>query len=211
MSDQSGTRTFFRRTDRVIRTLAWLFLLFTLGIVAFLAAGHVNNSDSLSQALLGGTGNAEPINAFGLDYASRSDLLLHLFWSFVITAAAIMTLLPAVRARRIGHLVLIAWCGLWLANILRRLRVAEDSVLLLKASAVLLGIFFFCTVYRAVAGWPSRAARLDDADEADEAETEEAEADQEPQTDEALPEPREAIEVGVAAGEDDREPVQALR
>jgi hypothetical protein len=68
------------------------------------------------------------------------------------------------RLRRIGHVLLVAWGGLWLGNAANIARLGGGVIWALWIG--LLGLFFLCTLVRAVHGWataisPGKAAEAD--------------------------------------------------
>jgi hypothetical protein len=74
-----------------------------------------------------------------------------------VLAAAAMSLLPWAKQQRIGHILLIGWCGLWAIGSMRLALV--DPLFWSFKSAVLVSLLA-CTVYRAQRCWNPPAVPL---------------------------------------------------
>jgi hypothetical protein len=81
-----------------------------------------------------------------------------------VAAGIVLSVLPRNRWRRIGHVMLVAWAGLWLGNAVNIARLAGDFTRFVWIG--LLGLFFGCTLLRAARGWwtgssPRKASEAD--------------------------------------------------
>ena len=68
------------------------------------------------------------------------------------------------RLRRVGHVMLVAWAGLWLGNAVNIARLGGGFIFVVWIG--LLGLLFLCTLLRAARGWstvgsPRKAAEAD--------------------------------------------------
>jgi hypothetical protein len=108
-----------QRRSRVFRAAvsisAWAFILGTLVV---LGGGIVSAWPNLNPAYEVMNADVDGVRyaAVGLSYHGTAGLTL-MFAQFLLIAAALAaSLLPNVSVRRSAHIVLIAWCLLWLGN-----------------------------------------------------------------------------------------------
>ena len=71
----------------------------------------------------------------------------------LLLAAVLMSLLRQNRLRRIGHVILVLWSSLWLANAIWLSQIDDSWGLLWGSVAAVMGVFFGCTILRAARGW----------------------------------------------------------
>ncbi len=92
-------------------------------------------------------------SAIGLHYTGLGGTFLTWTQMLVLLAAIMMSLLRRNRLRRIGHVVLVLWSSLWLANAICLGQFDGSFVLMWSAVVVVTGVFFGCTILRAARGW----------------------------------------------------------
>lgn len=129
---------------------AWLFALGTLVmLIVCIGARHAGGGDwIIASTTVGDT----TYRAIGLTYQGGVGTALAWVEAVVLLSAIVASVLPAVMIRRIGHGVLVAWAALWLAAGIRL--VAIDGLWWLWAIWIVpMGLFFLCTIVRAVRGW----------------------------------------------------------
>ncbi len=164
-------------TMRVATATAWLFALGTLGsLVTFIALGWAGEGGTTFAST---TVDDTKYNAFGLSYQGLAGTIWLWFQAVVVMGAIVLSTLPANRLRRLGHLVLIGWAGLWLANAIWLSMLDGGSFIWLWGTVF--GAFFLATVVRGVRGWAGRSPR---------------------------PSPGEVVDADVAPGEDHADAVQ---
>ncbi len=92
-------------------------------------------------------------SAVGLRYTGFGGTLLAWTEMLLLLAAVMMSLLRRNRLRRIGHVVLVLWSSLWLANAIWLGQIDGSFGLMWSAVVVVTGVFFGCTILRAARGW----------------------------------------------------------
>lgn len=128
---------------------AWFFIVFSLASLAWVTVAKLGDPFSvvsLYQAEISG----RELHAFALSYAGVVGLFQVLAQLALVSAAVIWTLSAKPARRRIGHLVLLIWAGIWTLNllVLAGIQPRLDSVCQVPLMMTLLG----CTVYRAARG-----------------------------------------------------------
>lgn len=135
---------------------AWFFVVFSLLNLVWVVGSKLGSPagpTSLYQTTVGD----ETYRAIGLSYTGVIGLMWAMLQGGVILAAAVATILPwriTDKQRRIAHVVLCNWAGLWTLNLmwLTSLDHRIDSY----AQAAIMGLLFGCTTYRAACGWSPR-------------------------------------------------------
>jgi hypothetical protein len=99
-----------------------------------------------------------PFESWGLTFVGRSGHMLLLAEFAVVAAAAVLSLLAAPTARRIGLALLVLWAGLWFGNALRASLIAPGLWIF---HGVTLGaaVFLALAIARAAYRWPARPRR----------------------------------------------------
>jgi hypothetical protein len=70
-------------------------------------------------------------------------MVLLIFEGLLLASAIVMSVLPFWRVRRVGHVLLILWVGLWVAN----------AIWLASFDAGGRWLWGLCTIIRAARGW----------------------------------------------------------
>ena len=134
---------------------AWLFAAGTVIILAILLATH-RPIATTTTTIASTTINGRTYNAIGLSFYGVGGAVLLGAELLLIATAIILTLRPATVARRVGHVILVGWSALWLANAIWLLAINEPrSVTTLILVGGFMGGLFMCTAYRAWRGWPA--------------------------------------------------------
>ena len=141
---------------------AWFFVGFSLLNLVWVVGSKLGSPagpTTLYQTIVGD----ETYRAIGLSYTGVIGILWAMLQGGVILTAAAATILPwriTDKQRRIAHVVLCNWAGLWTLNLmwLTSLDHRIDSY----AQAAIMGLLFGCTTYRAACGWSGKK-RLDSA------------------------------------------------
>ena len=139
---------------------AWFFVGFSLLNLVWVVGAKLG-SPAGPTALYQTTVGDETYRAIGLSYTGVIGILWAILQGGVILTAAAATILPwriTDKQRRIAHVVLCNWAGLWTLNLmwLTSLDHRIDSY----AQAAIMGLLFGCTTYRAACGWSGKK-RLD--------------------------------------------------
>ena len=135
---------------------AWFFVGFSLLNLVWVVGSKLGSPagpTALYQTIVGD----ETYRAIGLSYTGVIGMLWAMLQGGVVLAAAAATILPwriTDKQRRIAHVVLCNWAGLWTLNLmwLTSLDHRIDSY----AQAAIMGLLFGCTTYRAACGWSGR-------------------------------------------------------
>ncbi len=135
---------------------AWFFVVFSLLNLVWVVGSKLGSAagpTSLYQTTVGD----ETYRAIGLSYTGVIGILWAILQGGVILTAAAATILPwriTDKQRRIAHVVLCNWAGLWTLNLmwLASLDHRIDSY----AQAAIMGLLFGCTTYRAACGWSGK-------------------------------------------------------
>ncbi|MHC4081163.1 MAG: hypothetical protein ACYS15_02890 [Planctomycetota bacterium] len=130
--------------------LAWVFAVGTLGSLVIVAWAHWPGTGSTSH-IMSVTVDGQDYGGLGFQYKGVAGLVLVLVEALVVASAIGMSVVPRKRWRRTGHLLLVVWAGLWLGNAVSIAQLGGGFVWALWI--VLLGLFFLCTLLRAVRGW----------------------------------------------------------
>lgn len=132
---------------------AWFFIVVSL--LHLLWAVGAKWGDTAGTAKLYHTiVDGRSYDAPGLTYSGTFGLLLAMAQLALVSAAAVASKLTwggTLRYRRIGHVVLCAWAGLWALDLIWLASI--DHELQSFAQAALLCVLAGCTGYRAVRGW----------------------------------------------------------
>jgi hypothetical protein len=141
---------------------AWIFALGTLATLVFIAWARWPGTDNTSH-IMGVAVNGETYAGLGFRYEGIPGTVLVLAEAVYVAAGIVLTILPWRRLRRIGHVMLLAWAGLWLGNAVNIARLGGPIWFLWIG---LLGLLFLCTLLRAVRSWstgisPRKAAQAD--------------------------------------------------
>lgn len=135
--------------QRFANGAAWFFIVVSLAHLAWVIPTQLAGGGlvTLYQTEVGG----EVHRAWGMAYDGLPGLLQALLQAAAVAGAAILTLLPWQRGRRVGHTTLIAWSALWALNLgwLASLDGAIDSYAQATVASLLMG----CTIVRAMGGW----------------------------------------------------------
>ena len=139
---------------------AWFFVGFSLLNLVWVVGSKLG-SPAGPTALYQATVGDETYRAIGLSYSGVIGMMWAMLQGGVILTAAAATILPwriTDKQRRIAHVVLCNWAGLWTLNLmwLTSLDQRFDSY----AQTAIMGLLFGCTAYRAACGWSGRK-RLD--------------------------------------------------
>ncbi len=129
---------------------AWVFALGTLATLVAIAWARWPGTDSTSH-IMGVTVDGELYAGLGFRYEGIPGTVLILVEALYLAAGIAMSVLPRNRMRRIGHVMLVVWAGLWLGNAVNIGRLGGGFIWALWIG--LLGLFFLCTLVRAARGW----------------------------------------------------------
>ena len=135
---------------------AWFFVGFSLLNLVWVVGSKLGDAAGPT-ALYQTTVGDETYRAIGLTYSGVIGILWAMLQGGVILAAAAATFLPwriTDKQRRIAHVVLCNWAGLWTLNLmwLASLDHGIDSY----ARVAIMAVLFGCTGYRAACGWPGK-------------------------------------------------------
>ena len=134
---------------------AWFFAVASGLYAAGAGASQLIWSDA-SSTLYATYIKGERYEAIGLTYDTAAEHLLAVAQAIFVFACLVVSTRRGLALRRIGHVGLILWAGLWLANMIRFLYVEQLPITVIIA--VLIGVLFACTVLRAVLCWTPRSA-----------------------------------------------------
>lgn len=149
------SRALIRTARNLTLAGAWFFAVAS-GLYAAGAGASLLFSPNTSSTLYGTYVEGERYEAVGLTYDSPAEHLLAGAQALLVFACLVLSTRRRLALRRIGHVGLILWSGLWLANMIRFLRVEHLPITIITAS--LIGILFACTALRAAIGWTPRSA-----------------------------------------------------
>ncbi len=127
---------------------AWVFALGSLGMLAWALWDFWPSLTGTFQ-VMGTTTHT----ALGLTYQDFNGTVLLIFEALLIGSAIVMSVLPLWRVRRVGHVLLILWVGLWVANAGWLASIDESGRLIRILFASVYGMFGLCTIIRAARGW----------------------------------------------------------
>jgi len=94
--------------------------------------------------------------AIGVNYHTGAEHLLAGVQALFVLACLILSTRRRLVLRRTGHVGLILWAGLWLANMIRLLFI--DGVWITVITTAVIAALFTCTVLRALICWTPRSA-----------------------------------------------------
>ena len=153
----SKRRSNLRRTALGVGSVgAWVFALGTLAALVFIAWARWPGADTTSH-IMGVTVDGELYAGLGFRYEGVGGTALVLTEALYLAAAIVMSVLPRNRLRRIGHVMLVAWAGLWLGNAVNIARLGGGFIWGVWIG--LLGFLFLCTLLRAARGWTAGGSR----------------------------------------------------
>jgi hypothetical protein len=106
----------------------------------------------------------ETYAGLGFRYVGIPGTVLVLAEAMYLAAGIVLSVLRRNRLRRIGHVMLVAWAGLWLGNAVNMGRLEGGFIWVMWIG--LLGPLLACTLLRAACGWstggsPRKAAEAD--------------------------------------------------
>ncbi len=127
---------------------AWVFALGSLGMLAWALWDFWPSLTGTFQ-VMGTTTHT----ALGLTYQDFNGTVLLIFEALLVGSAIVMSVLPLWRVRRVGHVLLILWVGLWVANAGWLASIDESGRLIRILFASVYGMFGLCTIIRAARGW----------------------------------------------------------
>ncbi len=127
---------------------AWVFALGSLGMLAWALWDFWPSLTGTFQ-VMGTTTHT----ALGLTYQDFNGTVLLIFEALLVGSAIVMSVLPLWRVRRVGHVLLILWVGLWAANAGWLASIDESGRLIRILFASVYGMFGLCTIIRAARGW----------------------------------------------------------
>ncbi len=136
----------------VATACAWVFALGALGMLAWALWGFWPGLTGTFQ-VMSRTMDGVTHTALGLSYQDFNGTVLLIFEALLIGSAIVMSVLPLWRVRRVGHVLLILWVGLWVANAGWLASIDESGRLIWVLSASVYGLFGLCTIIRAARGW----------------------------------------------------------
>jgi hypothetical protein len=142
---------------------AWIFALGTLAALVYIVWVRWPGTGNTSH-IMGVSVNGETFAGLGFRYVGVPGTVLALAEAIFVLAGIVLSIYPRDKLRRIGHVMLVAWAGLWLGNAVNVARLAGDFTRYVWIG--LLVLFFLSTVLRAVLGWwsgssPRKAAQAD--------------------------------------------------
>ena len=142
---------------------AWVFALSTLATLVFIAWARWPGTDSTSH-IMSVTVDGEVYAGLGFHYEGIPGTVLIVAEAVYLAAGIIMSVLPRKRLRRVGHVALVAWAGLWLGNAVNIARLGDGFIWVVWIG--LLGLLFLCTLLRAALGWtaggsPRKVVKVD--------------------------------------------------
>jgi hypothetical protein len=132
---------------------AWFFIVVSLMHLGWVAAVKVANPAGLA-AVYQTTVDGEIYSALSYDgWFGVAQVLLQ---GFLVVTAAVLSVLPWNRGRRLGHSVLTVWAGFWAVSLLRLagLEGGFDTICQAGVASVLFG----ATGYRTLCGWSRKRA-----------------------------------------------------
>lgn len=130
---------------------AWVFAIGSLVTLIFIVWARWPGTDSVSH-IMGVTVDGKTVAGLGFRYSGIPGTVLAIGEALCVAAAIVMSILPGKnRIRRIGHVMLVAWSGLWLVNGVNAARL--DGGILWMLLVALLVLLFVCTLFRAARGW----------------------------------------------------------
>jgi len=127
---------------------AWFFVAFSLVQLAWVVSTKWGDPAGLTSLYMATTTTGETIHPWGLGYEGMLGLLVACVQFSVVGTAAIMSVLPTLRWRRLGHGVLIGWAGLWMLGLMKF--AGADPAFDSFGAAALSSVLFASTVYRAL-------------------------------------------------------------
>ena len=142
---------------------AWIFAVGTLAALVGMAWARWPGTDSTSH-IMGVSVEGETYAGLGFRYVGIPGTVLILAEALYLAAGIVLSVLRRNRLRRIGHVMLVAWAGLWLGNAVNIARLSDDFWPIVWIG--LLGLLLVCTLLRAACGWstggsPRKAAEAD--------------------------------------------------
>ena len=142
---------------------AWFFIVISLAHLVF-AVGVKFSEPSGTFKMYHAVVGDHSYDALGLTYTGVLGLLLAMLQTLVVATAAVASILPwprTLRWRRIGHVVLTSWVGLWALNFIWLAGV--DPTMESFAQTAVACLLAGCTGYRGLVGWsPGCSTNLHD-------------------------------------------------
>jgi len=138
---------------RLVGSGAWVLALTTLSILGWFFVALTLEPHGARRTWSIGTG-PDLTGAFGLTYDGGSGQLLAGGQIVLVLLSLWMSTRGVALIRRLGHVGLIGWAGLWVGNAVWFMTLAPMPVT--RAVAWVLALLFACTVLRAVFNWNGR-------------------------------------------------------
>ncbi len=143
---------------RLVGSGAWVLALTTLSILGWFFVALTLEPHGVCRTWSIGTMSSgtlpESTGAFGLTYYGGSGQLLAGGQIVLVLLSLWMSTRGVALIRRLGHVGLIGWAGLWVGNAVWFMTLAPMPVT--RAVAWVLALLFACTVLRAVFNWNGR-------------------------------------------------------
>lgn len=98
-----------------VRFCVWFFIVMTVVSVSLASIACVVEPDSQNRIMASGGGD-NVISAWGLTYSGRGGAVLGAAQVIVVLWVLWASRMRKVVYRRIGHIILVLWAGLWTAN-----------------------------------------------------------------------------------------------
>jgi hypothetical protein len=146
-------RTSLRVLDRSLLTGAWLFIICTIGQLSWAFWSLLPGGETTTKFISTTTDGVEH-NAIGLTYSGWFGIGLARAEFIFVVLATVLSVFATGMWRRIGHVALIAWAGLYTGNMIWLTSLSPMWMMLIISGMTCL--FFICTVYRAVRCWNKR-------------------------------------------------------
>ena len=128
---------------------AWVFAMGSLAMLGWGFWGFwpgMEGSFQVMRTEIGGVVHSP----LALTFDGFDGMVLLVGEAVVVFAAIVMSVLPLWRVRRVGHVLLILWVGLWLANATWFATFDPNRRVLWIGTAAAFGLFTVCTLVRAV-------------------------------------------------------------
>ena len=142
-----------RAADPYLRGAAWFFVVFSLAHLLWATVAKFGDPSGLVSLYR----SDEIHQASGLVYDGWFGLFQVCFQLLAVAAAAVVSVTPWTRARRVAHAALVGWSGWWALSLSGL--AAADHQATTFGQAMLLSVLFLCTLYRASIAWPQRPAK----------------------------------------------------
>ncbi|UCG33228.1 MAG: hypothetical protein JSU68_01075 [Phycisphaerales bacterium] len=149
------SRVLIKAARVVVLGGAWFFAVAS-GLYAAGAGASQLIGPNTSSTLYGTYVEGERYEAVKLTYDTAAEHLFAGVQALFVFGCLVLSTGRRLALRRIGHLGLIVWAGLWLGNMIRFLFIEEVWITVVTTAVI--AFLFACTVLRAVIGWTPRSA-----------------------------------------------------